>query len=167
MITLKKEFVIQINNTYNGKEIFTLGDIQRIEKKYKNLLVSNCGILSESHLEFIRAFYIRKFEILQNLERFQRNGQEVHINEAIQEFNEMSEHHTDQIVWRNNPYTFKYLESTNSKEEIEAMVSTHYYDKTKDWFVMSYGSYAYSMNQEQVLEHIIECLENYEEQILG
>jgi hypothetical protein len=160
MITLNKQFILKLNNIYEGNEIFSLNDIKRIESKYAKTLESNYGLLNNAQLETIRLFYIRKFEILQAL---RINNFE----EAIEQFNELCEFFSDYQVWANTKETFDFLRTTNNEEEVQEMIACETYDKTKKWFVMDYGAYANSKNEEELKEFIKEFIEMFENRILG
>lgn len=160
MITLNKNFQVKINNIYKGTEIFTLNDIKRIEKKYAKTLESNYGLLSDAQMETIRMFYIRKYEILLRIVLG-------NLPKAIEEFNELCEFHSDYQVWPNTKETFELLRRTNYEEEVQEMIACDTYDKNKRWFVMDYGAYAVSKNDEEVIKFIKEFIKMFEERILG
>ena len=161
MITLNKKLCLKINNLYNGKRIYTLEDLEKIQRKYEKLLEPNYGLFTKAQLETIQMFYIRKFEILQFLDVYNN------FEEAIEQFNELCEFHSDYQVWPNTKETFALLRRTNYEEEIQEMVACETYDKRKKWFVMDYGAYANSKNEEELKEFIKEFLQMFEDRILG
>lgn len=153
MITLKKQTSLKVDNIYKGKEIFTKKDIERLEKKYSNL-----GLYQ---LETIRLFYIRKFEILFLLESSKN------YDEAIFQFNELSEFQTEEQIYEDSTDTWEFLATSNSKEELEEAKSQSSYDSSKRWMRFDYGAYAISMSDEEVTQHIKDYIERFEENILG
>jgi hypothetical protein len=153
MITLKRQISLDVDNTYMGKEIFTKKDIERLEKKYSNL-----GL---NELETIRLFYIRKYEIISLLDVSQN------YDEAIFQFNELSEFSSEEQIYENSIDTWEFLKTSNSEEELEEAKSQSSYDLNKRWMRFDYGAYAISMNDEEVVQHIKDYLARFEENILG
>jgi hypothetical protein len=153
MITLKRQISLDVDNTYMGKEIFTKKDIERLEKKYSNL-----GL---NELETIRLFYIRKYEIISLLDVSQN------YDEAIFQFNELSEFSSEEQIYENSIDTWEFLKTSNSEEELEEAKSQSSYDSNKRWMRFDYGAYAISMNDEEVVQHIKDYLARFEENILG
>jgi hypothetical protein len=153
MITLKRQISLDVDNTYMGKEIFTEKDIERLEKKYSNL-----GL---NELETIRLFYIRKYEIISLLDVSQN------YDEAIFQFNELSEFSSEEQIYENSIDTWEFLKTSNTEEELEEAKSQSSYDSNKRWMRFDYGAYAISMNDEELVQHIKDYLARFEENILG
>ncbi len=161
MITLKKQIELSIDNQYEGFDIFTKKDIERIQKKYSKELETNNGMLSQAHLETIRLFYIRKFEIFKAITLLNN------LNEAIEQFNELEEFARGEQIYENSIDTWEFLKTTNSEEELIEAKANDQFDSNKKWIRFDYGAYAISMNDDEVIKHIKQSIELYEEHILG
>ena len=161
MITLKKQIELSIDNQYEGFDIFTKKDLERIQKKYAKEHKANNGMLSQANLETIRLFYIRKFEIFRAITLLNN------LDEAIDQYNELGEFQSEEQIYENSTKTWDYLATTNGKEELEESKNQSSYDPSKKWMRFDYGVYAISMDDEQLVERIKENLKIYEENILG
>jgi hypothetical protein len=63
-------------------------------------------------------------------------------------------------VFINNYQTIKYFQnSVEHKDFMESFIGNEFYDVKKPYFVLSYDTYAHSMNDQEILEYIDERLE--------
>jgi hypothetical protein len=83
------------------------------------------------------------------------------IDELIESFNEFANTNdmNDYIIHKNDKETWNWLNTTNSKEEIEEGVQCEGFDKSKPYMIIEYSAYFRSINKEEMIEHIQNVLE--------
>jgi hypothetical protein len=112
--------------------------------------------MNQYEQEFVKLFNekIKEIQLL-----IQTNH--IDIDELIKSFNEFANTNdmNDYIIYQNDRATWDWLNTTNTKEEIEEGIECKEFDNSKPYFVIEYSAYFRSMNQEEIIEHIQDVLE--------
>jgi hypothetical protein len=104
--------------------------------------------------EFVKLFN-EKIEEIESLIKL------TNIDELVKSFNEFANTNdmNDYIIYKNDKATWDWLNTTNTKEEIEEGIQCEGFDNSKPYFIIQYSAYFGSLNQKEIIEHIQSVLE--------
>jgi hypothetical protein len=110
--------------------------------------------MNQYEKEFVKLFN-EKIEEIESLIKLSN------IDELVESFNEFANTNdmNDYIIYKNDKATWDWLNTTNTKEEIEEGVQCEGFDKSKPYMLVEYSAYFRSINKEEMIEHIKNVLE--------
>jgi hypothetical protein len=85
----------------------------------------------------------------------------IEFDDLIESFNEFANTNemNEYIIYKNDKATWDWLNTTNTKEEIEEGVQCEGFDKSKPYMLVEYSAYFRSLNRDELVEHIQSVLE--------